>query len=311
VAQLALSLPALPGTPLTGIALKVAATVAFSLMTATVRYLGHFPTGELVFFRCFFSLVPLLVVALWTGGIVAAISTRRPGLHLARSMIGTFSMFFYFTAVTLLPLTDSTALSFVMPIFSVILAAVILKESVGLWRWGAVLIGFAGVLLMLEPHGGVVSLVAGGLSLGAAAGLTGSFFSAFVVIFIRQMSTTERSEAIVFYFMMTCSILGAITMVWDAQWPNGFEFVLLVLSGILGGIGQICMTYSYRYAEPSLLAPFDYIAIVWATILGFLIFHELPVIEVIIGSAIIIGSGIFITWREHRRRQEIERPQSL
>jgi drug/metabolite transporter (DMT)-like permease len=125
------------------------------------------------------------------------------------------------------------------------------------------------------------------------------------------MSVTERSEAIVFYFMTTCSVIGALTLFWDAQWPNGFEFVLLVLSGILGGIGQICMTYSYRFAEPSLLAPFDYIAIVWATILGFLIFQEFPVFEVIIGSTIIIGSGIFIAWREHRRRQEIARPQSL
>jgi drug/metabolite transporter (DMT)-like permease len=311
VAQLALGFPALSGTPLTGIALKLAATVAFSLMSAVVRYVGHFPVGEIVFFRCFFSLVPLLIVAMWTGGVLAAISTRRPGLHLARSMIGTCSMFFYFTGVTLLPLTDSTALSFVMPIFSVILAALILKEAVGLWRWGAVLIGFAGVLLMLEPHGGVASLIGGGLSLGAAAGLTGSFFSAFVVIFIRQMSTTERSEAIVFYFMMTCSIIGAVTMLWDAEWPTAWELALLILSGVLGGIGQICMTYSYRFAEPSLLAPFDYIAIVWATALGFLIFQELPVFEVVLGSAIIIASGAFITWREHRRGQDKPRPQSL
>lgn len=297
--------------PLAGIGLKVGATIAFTIMNAVIRSVGHVPVGEIIFFRSSFALVPLLIVAAWSGSIIAAITTERPALHLMRSLIGSSSMFFYFTAVSILPLADSTAFSFVMPIFSVVLAALILRENVGIWRWSAVAIGFCGVLLIIEPHGGVRSIIGGGISYGAAAGLIGSLISAFVVIFIRQMSKTERSEAIVFYFMLTSACIGAVTMFWASIWPTPWELVLLITIGLLGGIGQICMTFSYRLAEPSMLAPFDYVAIVWATILGYIIFDELPVWQVIAGSSIIIVSGLFIAWREHRRGQEKPKPQSL
>jgi drug/metabolite transporter (DMT)-like permease len=285
------------GTSL-GVALKIGATLAFSLMYVAVRLAGSVPTGQVIFFRAFFALVPLFLVSVFTVGPRAVVHTTRPLMHVLRSLTGVTSMFLNFAAVKMLPLADLTGFSFVMPIVAVVLAALMLHERVGPYRSGAVVIGFAGVILMAEPHGGLLNLLAPGHSAGAALALMGASLSAFVVIFIRQMSTTERSEAIVFYFMTITAIVGAISMLWWRV-PLTVEMTFwLVMSGILGGIGQVAMTYSYRFAEPSLLAPFDYVAMVWAVALGFLVFGEVPERLVIAGAGVVIASGLFILWRE-------------
>jgi drug/metabolite transporter (DMT)-like permease len=283
-----------------GIALKLAATLAFSLMYVAVRLAGTVPVGEVVFFRASFALIPLFVVSVFTVGPRAVVLTKRPLVHLLRSAMGVTSMFFNFAALKMIPLAELTGFSFVAPIFAVVLSALILKEHVGPFRGAAVVVGFGGVLLMIEPHGGVGSLFGGGLSAGAGFALVGAFLSAFVVIFIRQMSATERSETIVFYFTLFTALAGAVTMLkWNVPLTPKMA-TWLVMSGLLGGIGQICMTYSYRYAEPSLLASFDYLAMVWATLFGYLAFSELPERAVLAGAAIVVGSGLFIAWRERR-----------
>lgn len=297
--------------PARGILLKLAATLAFALMNAVVKSLGHLPLGEIVFFRAFFALVPVFIVAGLAGRLSLAFRTQRPHLHVVRSLVGTAAMFCYFVSITSLPLADSTAFGFVAPIFAVVLAALMLKEKVGPWRWGAVVAGFLGVLLMIEPHGGIASLFAGGLSTGAAFGIAGAFLAAFVVVFIRQMSATERSEAIVFYFMVTCSALSAVTLLFEAVVPSAWDLALLVASGLLGGIGQLCMTFSYRHAEPSLLAPFDYVMIVWASALGAVVFGEWPEPVVLAGCGVVIAAGLFIAWRERIRGQQTPKVQSL
>jgi drug/metabolite transporter (DMT)-like permease len=154
---------------------------------------------------------------------------------------------------------------------------------------------------MIEPHGGVVHLLHAGFSSGAALALMGAALSSIVVIFIRQMSTTERSEAIVFYFMLTCSVVSGATLFWHWTTPTWSAAAWLVLAGVLGGIGQLCMTFSYRYAEPSLLAPFDYVAMVWAVALGFFVLDEVPKPLVMLGAAVVVTAGLFIIWRERRR----------
>ncbi|NWH08033.1 MAG: DMT family transporter [Alphaproteobacteria bacterium] len=297
--------------PYRGIALKISATLAFALMNAIIKLLSEYPIGEIVFARSFFALIPVLIVASHGGDLARKLATRRPHVHIVRSLVGTSAMFCYFMSILNLPLADSTAYSFVMPIFSVILAAVMLGEAVGPYRWAAVAAGFGGVLLMIEPHGGIASLATGGLSIGAGFGLFGALLAAFVVVFIRQMSATENSEAIVFYFMVTSAVLSGITMAVDFRLPDGLGLLLLILCGVFGGIGQLCMTFSYRYAEPSLLAPFDYVAIVWASTLGFLIFSEVPTIEVVGGCAIVIAAGALITWRERVRGQQKAKVQPL
>lgn len=288
-----------------GIALKIGATLAFSLQYVGIKLAGPVPVGEVVFFRSFFALLPLLILAQYTVGWTAMVRTERPWLHLIRSAVGSSGMFLNFAALKLLPLADITAFGFVQPIFAVMLAALVLKEVIGPYRGAAVVVGFAGVILMIQPHGGLLAIVAHGLSAGSGLALTGALASAFVVIYIRQMSATERSETIVFYFMSFCTVVSAITMIWWRAPLTGATATWLILAGIFGGFGQIAMTFSYRYAEPSLLAPFDYTSMIWAVTFGFLVFGEIPAALVLIGAAIVTSAGVFIAFREHRLGREL------
>ncbi|MEI9994557.1 MAG: DMT family transporter [Rhizomicrobium sp.] len=288
-----------------GIALKLGATLAFALQYVGIKLAGNVPVGEIVFFRAFFALIPLFLLATRTVGLKAAVHTARPGLHIVRGAVGATGMFLNFAALERLPLADITAFGFVQPIFAVVLAALVLKETVGPHRGAAVVIGFAGILLMIEPHGGLFAIAGHGLSGGALLALTGAFCSAFVVIYIRQMSASEKSETIVFWFMSFCAVVGAATMLWWRVPLRWDQAGWLVAAGIAGGVGQIAMTFSYRYAEPSLLAPFDYIGMIWAVAFGYLIFAEVPALPVIAGAAVVTAAGAFIAWREHRLGREL------
>ena len=286
-----------------GIALKIAQTLFFSLMYASIKLAGpQVPVGEVMFFRCFFALVPLAAWTFATVGPAAAIRTKKPLYHIGRSLIGSVSMFFNFAALQLLPLATVTAFGFLQPIFVVMLAIPMLGERVGIWRWMAVIVGFIGILMMIEPHGGLTAIIGLHLSRGVAYALVFALLSALVVILIRQMSTTERGEAIVFYFMSWGAGVGAVTMIWSHA-PLTFSMTAwLVVSGLIGGLGQIAMTACYRYAEPSLLASFDYISMVWAVGLGYFVFAEMPESMVLIGAVVVIGAGLIIVWRERRHR---------
>ncbi len=291
-------------TPL-AITLKLGQTLLFSLMYASIKLAGDVPIGQVVFFRGFFALAPLFIWTTFTVGPLVAIRTERPMLHVVRSVVGVSSMFTNFTALSLLPLATVTAFGFMQPIFAVVLAALFLHEHVGKFRWAAVIIGFGGVLLMIEPHGGLASLAALHLSKGVIYALAFSFLSAVVVVWIRQMSATERSEAIVFYFMSACALVGAVVMAFDHVPMTFHNTSWLVLCGLFGGTGQLLMTYSYKYGEPSLLAPFDYISMIWAMILGWFVFGEMPEALVRGGAGVVIASGLFIFWREHRKNVEL------
>ncbi len=288
------------------ISLKLGQTLLFSLMYAAIKLAGDVPIGQVVFFRGFFALIPLIAWTWFTVGPLALVRTERPVLHVVRGGVGVAAMFTNFTALSLLPLATVTAFSFMQPIFATILAALFLKEQVGKFRWAAVAIGFGGVLMMVEPHGGLAALVALHLSKGVGYALTFSLLSAVVVVWIRRISATERSEAIVFYFMLTCSVVGALVMSFDHVALTLHNTFWLVLCGLFGGSGQLMMTFSYRYGEPSLLAPFDYVSMVWAMILGWFVFGEMPEAMVLSGAGVVIASGLFIAWREHRRH--VERP---
>ena len=296
--------------PALGIALKIAATLAFSLMYVAIRLAGRVPVGEVVFFRAFFALLPVFAVSAFTVGPRTVLVTRRPLSHVLRATTGIASMFLNFAAVKLLPLAELTGISFVMPIFAVVLAALMLNEHVGPYRSFAVVVGFGGVVLMVEPSGGLLNLTGAGHSAGIGLALLGACLSAFVVIFIRQMSGTEHSETIVFYFMLNTAIVGALTMIWWRAPLTPLMTFWLVTCGILGGIGQLAMTFSYRYAEPSLLAPFDYVAMVWAMILGYAVFREVPERMVIAGAVVVVFAGLFIAWRERRHLRGEESEQA-
>ena len=286
--------------PLYGIGLKIAATLAFTLMAAIARYLGdHIPVGQLVFFRSAFAFLPIGAVMIASGHSIAMLATKRPLLHLRRSFTGVFAMFTYFGALTYLPLADVTAISFASPLMVVALAALLLGETVRLYRWSAVGIGFVGVLIMVSPHlGEGFSQGSAGIGLGLA--VANALLVAFTMIFIRMMAGIEPALTIAFYFQLTCTLVSLATLPFAWTTPSVDEFLLLVLLGVLGGLGQLFMTNSYRFAQASTLANFDYAAMIWAILFGWLLFAELPASAVYAGAAIVIASGTFIAWRERQ-----------
>ncbi len=265
------------------ILLKIASALLFAMMSVLVRYLGErYPVGQVVFFRSAFAILPVVIIYAWRGELEAAIRTGRPFGHVGRGLTAMGAMFCNFSALARLPVVDATAISFVSPLFTVAMAALILKERVRIYRWSAVIAGFAGV------------------AVGALLGLTGAFFSAGSTIQTRALTASETTSSIVFYFSLFCALAGLAT--WPFGWlmPSWPELAALVTIGIFGGLAHILLTESYRFAPASLVAPFDYTSMLWACLLGYLAFDEIPAPSVFIGAAIIAAAGLFVIWRERQ-----------
>ena len=282
--------------PFLGIACKVAATLFFALMFASIRWLGpYFPLGEIVFFRSVLGLPVIVVAAFLTGG-PALLFTRRIDSHALRSIAGTISMFCNFAAYIFLPLADATAIGFAAPLFVVILAAVMLSERVHVYRWSAVVLGFIGVLIIAGPEGSASR----NALYGAFFALTGAGLTAVAMIFLRRMSAHEHSITIAFYFMLTSAAVALITALFGWNIPTWEQALVLIFTGLAGGTGQLFLSFSYRFSEASALAPFDYAAMIWAVALGYFLFGELPTPQVWLGGVIVIAAGLLILWRERR-----------
>jgi drug/metabolite transporter (DMT)-like permease len=318
---------------LTGIVLKVLATLLFSIMSALIKVTGSvYPVSELVFFRSLFALPILMIYLAWRGQFPRSIYTDRIGGHIGRGIAGACGMFCSFFALQLLPLPDATALGFAAPLMVVALAAVFLGERVRLYRWSAVAIGFVGVLVMLWQQLGI--LQGHGNGWGAGAALSAAVFSAIAIIQTRRLTMSEATGAIVFYFSLTTTGFGLAAGILASAWPAhgaGAEWIAdqvwrappvvdalsLIMLGTLGGMGQILMTQSYRYADASVVAPFDYTAMIWALLIGLFLFGEVPHGTVVCGALIVAGAGLFVIWREQRlgllRAREVQAgsPRSL
>jgi drug/metabolite transporter (DMT)-like permease len=300
--------------PLLGITLKILSALAFTVMSAGIKHVSaDYPTGEIVFFRSAFAIVPLIAWLAWRGDLVNSVRTSNIGGHLLRGIISSCGMFAGFVALAYLPLSDAVAIGYASPLMVVVLAALILNEKVRAYRWSAVAIGLIGVLIMLMPHlsGGALAVgLAGGPAVGAMFALLGAVCSAGATIQVRRLLATERTGAIVLYFSLLTTVLGLATIVLGWRVPTAGEFALLVLIGILGGIGQILLTQSYRYADASLVAPFEYTTMIWAFLLGWFFFGQAPQQVVVTGAAIVAAAGLFVLWREHRlglaRAKEVE-----
>jgi drug/metabolite transporter (DMT)-like permease len=285
--------------PLLGIACKLASVIMLSTMAAGVKWLGHFPTGQIVFYRSAFALIPIVAAAYLYGG-PHFLTTKRPDAHAIRAIIGVVSMFAGFTALSMIPFADATAISFASPLFTVMLAALILHERIHAVRWGAVAVGFIGILIMIGPH---ISFTGGNRAmLGAFLALFGTACVALAMTFIRQMSAHEHSITIAFYFSVACALAGLAT--WPFGWlpQTPMETAVLIGCGLLGGVGQLFLSFSYRYAEASLNAPFEYTAMIVAVTLGYFIFDEVPSWTVLVGALVVIAAGLVIVWRERRKK---------
>ena len=287
-------LPARPENRLRALGLRLFGISCLSVMTVLIKLASEagVKLPEIMFWRQGLAVPVVLVWVLFGPGLVS-LRTQRFGAHLSRSALGLTSMALNFGAIILLPLAEQTTLGFAVPVFATILSALILKETVGKHRWSAVFAGFVGVLVVVQPGGGHLP------PLGAAVGLTSAVMISFTSLQIRQMGRTEAAATTVFWFSFLSVLPLSLLLPFFITAHDGREWLLLAGIGVLGGIGQIGLTGALRLAPVSTVLGMDYVALIWSTLFGWLIWSHVPGPATWIGAAIIIGSGLYIAWREH------------
>lgn len=300
-------------SPGRGILLKVVSVLGFTLMAACIKAVSEVvPTGQACFFRSFFALLTIVGFLAWHREFPAALWTANPWAHAWRGLLGLGAMALNFAALGLLPLPDAIALGYAAPLFVTIIVAVFLAEDVRVFRWTAVVVGLVGVLIILWPRLAFLKGEAGaaGETAGALCALAGAVVVAVGTVVVSRMVSGERTSAIVFYFSAFCSAGFLLTAPFGWKMPDNGTLALLVLSGVLGGIAQLLVTESYRHAAPTTVAPFEYTSMVFGILLGFALFGELPTWSMVLGALVVIGAGLFVLWRESKRRGERVRAAS-
>ncbi|WP_333711825.1 DMT family transporter [Yoonia sp.] len=287
--------------PLRGILFKVLSVCVFMAMASLIKASSDVvPPGQAVFFRSFFAL-PIIVGWLAVRRELRhGWKTQNPISHVWRGLVGTTAMGLGFMGLGLLPLPEVTAIGYAAPLLVVIFAAMFLGEDVRAFRLTAVALGMVGVLIVLTPRLSVGAALNTSETLGAIVVLMGAVMAALAQVFVRKMVATETTAAIVFWFTITSSVMALFTLPWGWAVPSWQVALMLVMAGLLGGIGQILLTSSYRYADASLVAPFDYTSMLLALVIGYFIFDEVPTLTMLLGAAIVIFAGVLIIWRERQ-----------
>ncbi len=302
VSTTAAALP--PGRPVhqDRIVFGMAAAALSVLALSTMNLFGKLLSSEhsvieVAFYRNVIALLPFLAyIALFNDRDMLKIRSA-PRALVARSLIGTVSLMATFSAFIYLPMADAQALFFTSSLFVPVLAYFFLKERVGPYRWSAVLVGFAGTLIMVQP-GGKVDLT------GIVLALSAAFMHSILGTLLRLLGRTERPETVAFYFLLIGAVLTGLGMPFVAKVPETRELLYFFGAGLSGAAAQVLLATSYKYAPAALVTTFQYTGIVWSTAYGWLIFHDWPAPTVWIGAAIIITSSVFIAWREqHLARQ--------
>ncbi|WP_231638926.1 DMT family transporter [Aurantiacibacter marinus] len=285
--------------PMLALLMRLAGIAGFAVMAAFIKLASDsgIHLAELIFWRQFTSLPILLVWAMLAGGL-GTLKTQRPGAHAMRAGYGIVGMILNFGGVILLPLAEATTFGFTGPLFATILSVVILRETVGVWRWSAVLAGFAGVVIIAQPGGGNIPLFGAGVALG------GAFMIALISIQIRDLSRTDRPTTIVFWFSMATVLLTLPIMPFVHEPLSSHQWLLLLGIGLAGTWGQVLITMALRFGEVSSVIVMDYSSLIWATLLGWLIFSTLPTTATWFGAPLVIAAGIIITWRERVLRKQ-------
>lgn len=300
------------------IALKTGAVFLFMVMAALIKAASDsVPPGQAVFFRSLFA-IPIIGMWLWQQGKL------RDGLkannilgHVWRGLFGTTAMGLTFAGLAILPLPEVTAIGYATPMFTVIFAAIFLGERIRLIRLSAVALGLIGVMIVIAPRLSLDQDYAGLATLGAAMVVVASILRALVQIHVRRLVQTDTTSAIVFYFSLTatCVSLLSLPLGWLFPVPAlawtapGIEVLLLIIcAGLIGGVAQIMVTSSYRFGTASMLAPFDYSSMIFATLIGWVVFSEVPTPAILIGATLVIAGGVLIIWRE--RQLGVDRSKS-
>ncbi|MDO9418002.1 DMT family transporter [Pararhizobium sp.] len=289
--------------PMRGIFLKVFSVVVFVCMSTLIKAAGDdIATGQITFFRSAFAIIPIVIFLGFNGQLRTAFHTKDLFGHFKRGFVGIVSMSFGFYGLVHLPLPEAIAIGYAMPLLTVVFAAVFLKETVKIYRWSAVLVGLTGVMIITWPR--LTVFRDGGLgseeAMGALAVLTAATLGAVAMVLVRKLVLTEKTPTIVLYFSLTASVLSLATL------PLGWSAIgwdtlgLLGAAGVCGGVAQILLTESYRHADVSTIAPFEYTSILLGIVIGYFLFGDVPIGTMLIGTAIVVSAGIFIIFREHQ-----------
>jgi drug/metabolite transporter (DMT)-like permease len=244
---------------------------------------------QTAFFRAFFSV--LFLIPLMATGRVQPWRSQHIQGHFWRTFMGSCSMVLGFYAISMLPLADATALAFSQPLFSVVLAALVLHEKVRWRRWTATIVGFIGVLVMVRPG-------SGSLQPGAIVGLLNAAAVAISVLLVRRLSATETPLMILTQFAIFSTILLALPAFWFWRWPTPFGWALAVGIAVTATFGQYFWVQAFAAGEMSAVAPFDYLRLPFAVFVGWLIWGEMPMIWTYVGASIVIASALYIAYRE-------------
>ena len=279
--------------PILALLVRIAGIAGFALMAALIKLASQrgMHIAEIIFWRQLVTVPILLVWAMAAGGITT-LATTRPKAHVVRAFYGIAGMICNFGAVILLPLAEAQTINFSAPIFAVLLSIVLLKETVGVWRWSAVAAGFAGILVIAQPGSGHFPIE------GALVALGGAFMIALISIQIRDLSRTDKPLVIVFWFAAVSVLVFAPILPFVMQAHSAQDWLLLLAIGLAGTWGQLLVTVALRLGKVSSVIVMDYTAIVWATLLGWTMFDAVPPASTWLGAPLIVGAGLIIAWRE-------------
>jgi drug/metabolite transporter (DMT)-like permease len=277
-----------------GILYMVGATIVFSASSACSKWLvASYPAGEVLFTRSVVSLIACAAVILPTTGLVV-FQTTRLRHHVARSFSQFISQSCLIIAFSLMPLAGAIAINFSAPLFAALVSIVLLKEKVGMARWGALLVGFVGVLIVTNPG-------AEAFQIGALFALTNAVLYGTVTAAVRGMTATESAPTLTLYQIVLLTGFFALVAPFGFIMPTWEHWGLIVFNGLANAIGQYWWTKSLHLGPASAVAPFFYLSLVWAVLIGFAVWGDIPTIGLLIGSAIVVASGLFLLWREARR----------
>lgn len=280
-----------------GVTILVFAAFLFTLSVALIKYAGEsIPVVQLIFLRqmgMLFMLFPALM-----SDVSSTVKTKRPLLQMTRVLFALIALFGGFTAVVNMPLADATAIGFAKSFFVTLFAIVILKEQVGPYRIAAVLVGFIGVAVMLNPG-------SDGFSVYGLYALAGAAAAGLVMVIIRLLSRTETSNSILFYQVLGVGSVTALPAIFGWVQPSPIEWILVLAIGVTSFFAQKANIFAYKHGEASLLASLDYIRLLFATIIGYFLFQQLPQATTWIGAAIIILAAVFTVYREAKRNQNL------